>query len=317
MKKIDAHFHVNFGNFDANRIIQYLDKNNIEKCWLLTWEELDTPIPSIYQHLSVQDLFETYNKYPDRIIPFYAPEPKSATISTEIEKYLDAGLKGCGELKVTCRWEEELIEEYLKKISCFKLPILFHMESPRLHYVQKRKNQFEHIFSHLMNGAFNGVSGYYLLKLAQKTGIFKNHLKTHTEFFPGYLFDFNFLEKRLMQFPNLIFIGHGPHFWNNISAELSLKYVHEKGRIKEFGIIDHLLEKYSNLYCDISGRSGYNALTRDSRQSRVFLEKHASKILFGTDNTTYPLEQFLLSLKLPAEKLKRIFYDNANTIIGV
>jgi predicted TIM-barrel fold metal-dependent hydrolase len=317
MKKIDAHFHVNFSNFDAGHIIQYLNQNNIEKCWLLTWEELDTPIPSIYQHLSVEDLFEAYNQYPDRIIPFYAPDPKSAAITAEIERYLKAGLKGCGELKVTHLWKEEIIEEYLKKISNYSLPVVFHMEAPRMHYVQKEKNQFEHLLSHLMNGAFNGVSGYYLQTLAEKTSILKNHLRTHSEFFPGYLFDFEFLEKRLIQFPNLIFIGHGPHFWNNISTELSLKYVHQKGKIKEFGIIDQLLEKYSNLYCDISGRSGYNALKRDIIQSRVFLEKHADKILFGTDNTNYHLEQFLLSFKLPQEKLKRIFYENANTIVGV
>jgi hypothetical protein len=317
MRKIDAHFHVNFSNFNADQIVKYLNQNNIEKCWLLTWEELDAPIPSIYQHLSVEDLFEAYNKYPDRIIPFYAPDPKSTTISTDIERYIKAGLKGCGELKVTYRWEEEIIEKYLTTISGYNLPLLFHMESPRMHYVQKRKNNFEHIFSHLMNGAFNGVSGYYLLKFAQKTSVFKKHIKTHSEFFPGYLYDFEFLEKRLIQFPNLIFIGHGPHFWNNISNDLSLKYMHQKGKIKDFGIIDQLLEKYNNFYCDISGKSGYNALKRDIKQTNIFLEKHDSKILFGTDNTDYHLEQFLLSLKLSPEKLRRIFYDNANTIIGV
>ena len=70
MKKTDAHFHVNFCGYDVNKLIDYLDKNNFEKCWLLTWEELSPPIPSLYESLSIEDELSAFEKYSDRIIPF-------------------------------------------------------------------------------------------------------------------------------------------------------------------------------------------------------------------------------------------------------
>ena len=315
MKKIDAHFHVNFSGFDADKIIRYLDDHNIDTCWLLSWEQLAPPIPSLYQNLSVEDVINAYTKYPERIIPFYAPDPKSSTVREDLKKYLVLGIKGCGELKVTYKWEDNLIEKYLKIVSEFNIPLLFHMEAPRMHYVRKGNSAFEKAFAELMTGALNGRTKYYISKITEKTSLFSKRIRNNSEFFPGYLYDFDFLEKRLTQFPDLVFIGHGPHFWNNISSTTSPKYFHQRGRIEHFGVIDRLLEEYDNLYCDISGKSGFNALSRDTKQAKVFLEKHAAKILFGTDNANYNLESFIRSFKLPSEKLNKIFYRNAEGIL--
>lgn len=308
--------HINFSGYNAERLIQYLDFYKIDQCWLLTWEEQNPPIPSLYQHLSVEEIFEAYNKFPDRIVPFYAPDPSSPQSWNKFDQYIKLGLKGCGELKATFRWDEKEIENYLKRLSGYKLPLVFHMEKPRQIYLADKKNPFKRLFRHLLNNAFNGVTGYYITKLARNSAWLENHIAKNTHYFPGYLYDFENLEKRLSQFPEITFIGHGPHFWNNISRDLSIKYTYQKGKINDFGIVDNLLEKYDNFYCDVSGTSGFTALTRDPKQSKIFLEKHAGKILFGTDNTRYDFVQFLTSLKIDPLKLERIFYKNAETIIS-
>ncbi|MBN2480724.1 MAG: hypothetical protein JXB19_03215 [Bacteroidales bacterium] len=317
MKKIDAHLHVNFEHVDTEKVIQYLDDHKIEKCWLLTWEEKNPPIPSLYQHISAEDVFEVYNRYPDRIIPFYAPDPKSKSLRNDLEKYKKLGLKGCGELKVACSWYDEAIEQYLKLISDMKLPLVFHMEAPRIRYItENRRNPLERTFGFLMNGAFNGVARYYIKQVSQKTNLFLSRISSNSICIPGYLHDFSQLEKKIAKHPKLIFIGHGPHFWNNISSDISDRYFYQRGPVKDFGIIDLLLEKYDNFYCDTSGRSGYYALSRDAGQSRRFLDKHSKKILFGTDNVIPGrLEELIISFRLSAEKMKHIFYENAGRII--
>ncbi|MFP4690663.1 MAG: amidohydrolase family protein [Bacteroidales bacterium] len=315
MRKIDAHLHVGLGGLDADQLITYLDKHRIERCWLLTWEEEEAPIDMLYQHLSPEEVFAAYAKYPDRVVPFYAPDPKTDQLEQRIIRYKEHGLKGCGELKVTHQWEDQRLESYLKVIDRHQLPLLFHMEEPRMHYVPRKPDIFENTLNLLLNGALNGIVKNLLLRFSKKTSILKDHIEDHLTFFPGYLYDFAGLEKRLKQFPGQVFIAHGPHFWNNIASVRPGILFHEKGRIDQFGIIDRLLSCYDNLYCDISGKSGYNAMRRDPRKAKMFLEKHHRKILFGTDNTSYGHESLIRSLKLPSEKLENIFYRNADALI--
>ncbi len=316
MQKIDAHLHVDLQGLDADQVIEYLDNHNIDKCWLLTWEEIDAPIDNIYQNLPPEEVFEAYDKYPDRIVPFYAPDPKTKNLKNTIRHHKEKGLKGCGELKVTHKWEDKIIGQYLEVVDAFDLPLLFHMEEPRMHYVPEKPSHFQKILDKLLNGALNGITKHYLTLFSKKTNILKDHIEDHLTYFPGYLYDFANLEKRLKQFPDLDFIGHGPHFWNNISATPPEILFHDKGPIDQFGIIDQLLSTYPNFYCDISGKSGFNALSRDREKARLFLEKHYQKILFGTDNTGLDYESLILSFKLPEEKLKHIFFMNADRLIN-
>ncbi len=317
MKKIDAHVHINFNGLNADNIIHYMDGSGIDKCWLHTWEEMNPPVPSLYRHIRVEEVMEAYTRYPERIVPFYAPDPGSATWKKNLKHYVKSGLKGCGELKTALKWEDQLLAEYLEVVSSYNLPILFHMEAPVLYYRPDRKNLFEKGFKYLMNGAFNGTAAFYINMLSRKTSLFAGRLSRNLHEIPGYLYDFDFLEKRIVQFPNMIFIGHGPHFWNNIATDISLRYRYQSGPVKDFGIIDLLLEQYDNFFCDVSGRSGYYALRRDIRQSKRFLEKHANKILYGTDNLKEgKMEKLLLSLGLSREKMQQIFYANADEIMG-
>ncbi|OYT64718.1 hypothetical protein B6U74_04950 [Candidatus Bathyarchaeota archaeon ex4484_205] len=93
------------------------------------------------------------------------------------------------------------------------------------------------------------------------------------------------LERMLQKYPNTPFLGHAPAFWCEVD-----KYVTEEdrnkypeGKIKEPGRVPELLEKYPNLYGDLSAESGYNAVNRDWEFAAWFLDKFQDKLLFGTD----------------------------------
>jgi len=314
MQKIDAHLHVDLQGFDTDRLIDYMNAHDIEKCWLLTWEEKDPPISNLYQNLPPEEVFKAHDKHPERIVPFYAPDPKTQNLEEAVQMHVNKGLQGCGELKVTHKWEDQVIGNYLRVIDKHKLPLLFHMEEPRMHYVPKTSTVLEKMLDKLMNGALNGITKYYLSLFSRKTRLLKDHLASHMQPFPGYLYDFANLEARIRQFPDLKFIGHGPHFWNNISDKPPEVLFHDKGPIEQFGVIDKLLETYPNFYCDISGKSGFNALNRDPAKAKRFLEKHHAKILFGTDNTGLHFEDLIRSFKLPQAHMKKIFFENAASL---
>ncbi|PLX18233.1 MAG: hypothetical protein C0597_06360 [Marinilabiliales bacterium] len=80
MKKINSHFHINFQGYNTDKIIRYLDTNNIEKCWIVTWEEHSPAISSIYENLSVKELIHASDLHPDRFIPFYATDPDTPNL---------------------------------------------------------------------------------------------------------------------------------------------------------------------------------------------------------------------------------------------
>ncbi len=315
IKKIDGHFHVNFCGFSADKIVEYLDKKKIEKCWLLTWEEKNPAIPSIYKHLSIEDVMDAYEKYPDRIVPFYAPDPKSDNIKECLARYIKKGIKGCGELKVSYKWEDEFMEDYLITLNEFDIPLLFHMEAPREHYVKIKNSKSELLLEQLLNGALNGLTKHYLTNYSKLIPFASSKISKGQTYFPGYLSDFAYLEKMVKKYPKIDFIGHGPFFWNSIAKLQSVKQIYQRGKIKEWGVIDSLLEENDNFYCDISGKSGFNALTRDRKSDKEFIEKHHSKLIFGTDNTDYEFDKMLSSYMLSKEKLENIYYRNAEKLI--
>jgi len=316
MNMIDSHMHVGLAGYELPVILRDMDSKGIDMSWLLTWEEIAPPLTNLHIGLPPEPALEAYRRYPDRFVPFYAPDPSTPDPGRVFRQYRDQGIRGCGELKVSRRWEDPIIEKYLEIVQEYNFPLVFHMEKPRYQYIQPKEGFFQWLLERLLNDKFNGVSKYYLNRLADRTGILKKKIEKNRANFPGILFDFAFLEKRISRFPGIRFIGHGPDFWNHISSTQHPKYIHQKGAIREFGIIDRLLETYNNFYCDISGISGFNALSRDHRMARIFLQKHADKILYGTDNTGLPLLELLNSMKLEKEKMERILYGNAIRVLG-
>ncbi|WP_049921486.1 amidohydrolase family protein [Halopiger djelfimassiliensis] len=93
------------------------------------------------------------------------------------------------------------------------------------------------------------------------------------------------LESVLASFPSVDFIAHASGWWAHISADVTRadRGGYPDGPIEPGGRVAELLASYDNIYGDIGGPSGWNALTRDEDYAQAFLETHAEQLVFGTD----------------------------------
>lgn len=129
------------------------------------------------------------------------------------------------------------------------------------------------------------------------------------------------LEECLREFPETIFVGHGPAWWAEISADVTEedKKGYPKGPIRPPGRIEHLLEAYPNMHADLSAMSAYNALSRDMEVTKRFLAKHYRKLLFGTDRFVREEDPLMIDLirnaGLPPHMEEAIFTTNAERMI--
>jgi predicted TIM-barrel fold metal-dependent hydrolase len=124
------------------------------------------------------------------------------------------------------------------------------------------------------------------------------------------------LERCCALCPQTNFIGHAPGFWAHISADN--KYATEsypKGPVVPGGEVPNALEKYPNLYCDISAGSGHNALSRDLEFTKDFLIRFQDRVMFGRDYYDSVHRKLLDSLGLPGEVLEKIYCGNAMRLL--
>ena len=85
------------------------------------------------------------------------------------------------------------------------------------------------------------------------------------------------------RYPNTRFIGHANSWWAYLSSAADNKSGYPEGRIQPGGLTDRLLSDYPNVYGDLSANSGRNALARDPEFAAAFLERHKTKLMFGSD----------------------------------
>lgn len=127
------------------------------------------------------------------------------------------------------------------------------------------------------------------------------------------------LEKALKAFPKLPFIGHAAGFWASISGDATLadfgRYPKVPTPVAPGGALDRLMDRYPNLYGDLSEPGGHLALARDPKFGRAFVIRRADRLLFGTDFLTndqeVPQFKHLASLKLPEKVQEKIYRGNA------
>jgi len=314
---IDSHMHVNFKGLDAGGIVSYLDREGLDKCWLLTWEEIAPKAP-VYMHLSADDVFEAYRKYPERVCPMYAPDPAADDAADKFMARVDKGACGCGELKTSLSWDSPKLDRLLENVNALAMPLVFHMESGGTRYAPAAgDNGFEKLMAKMLNTPrYLGYPRKVINFLENVYAPLRETKEKMRSDFPGYMTDFAALETRLRQFPGIKFIGHGPLFWEGISLEGATEGVLPRGRVVAGGITVKLMDEYDNLHADLSGYSGYRALTRDPGFARQFIIRHSGKLMYGTDNFFLGLKPFLESLSLPEDCARRIYGDNALRIAG-
>ena len=99
------------------------------------------------------------------------------------------------------------------------------------------------------------------------------------------------LETLLKSANETIFVGHAFAFWSEISSRVEEE---TRGALPDFPVEQSgrtvaLLRKYPNLYGDLAGSCGFNALTRSPDFGFEFLEEFQDKLLFGTDTMIYDM----------------------------
>lgn len=133
------------------------------------------------------------------------------------------------------------------------------------------------------------------------------------------------LENALKSHPGCNFIGHGPGWWASISGDTTQRDLggYPKTKVAPGGAIDALMEKYPNLYGDLSAGSGAGAISRDLVFGREFLIRRQDRIMFGTDflSPKQGVPQFELFEEkltdLPADVKAKIFRGNARQLLAL
>jgi hypothetical protein len=271
MKIIDAHLHINFNGLNKTNLKKYLDDNKIDVCWLMSWEE-NNSINYEYEYLKPENIYEVYEKYPDRVFPMYAPDITNDDFEQKFLYWYKKGFKGFAELKCNVNWSHNNIEKMFKVLQKYKAPLNFHMENSEYRLKKMKINFINKILD-------SKIIKFYFNKFMKDVYNNKKINNKYCYYFPGYLLNFYKLEQKLKQYPECVVIGHGPFLWNNISAHIS-EWKYPKNKIKDKGILCKLLSEYKNFYVDISGMSGYNAIDRDKDFTKKFLEKFSDKILY-------------------------------------
>jgi len=313
---IDSHLHIGLNDWTEEHLLKYLDDHKIEKGWILTWEEQHPAVPDYYLPLDISMVKKAFKNHPDRIVPFYAPDPGRKNWKEDLQSCLDIGFSGCAELKVSYSWDDPIMTSLLEFLDSKKLPLIFHMERARNMFIPREDKGLDWVMKRLINERYNGKTTRLIEKVSSSTGLLKKYISKRLVEFPGYLLDMDALERAIGKFPGISFIGHGPHIWNHLSVPKKEHLFHQNVAFNGEGTTWRLLKEHSNFYCDISGFSGYNALSRDREISKKFLSECSNKLLYGTDNMDLGLFDLVESFGIEKEKLAHIYYKNARAIIG-
>lgn len=285
MKIIDAHNHVEYLGFDADAVVRDMDENGIAQTWLLTWDAPESEVnPDMYMrqfhpdapNMPFTHITDAVKRYPDRFVAGYCPDPRRPDALDRLATaYEHYGARVCGELKHRVMYDNPDCIELYRQCGSYGLPVILHIDYP----------------------------------LPFREG----HYPRRNYWFGGGI---EALERALIQVPETVFIGHAPGFWAHISADgKHLSSYYPDGPIVPGGKAGELMEKYPNLYADLSANSALNALSRDADFTHRFIERFQDRLLFGRDNYSTKLKEFLDGLDLPEDIRAKLFHKNAEGLL--
>jgi len=230
------------------------------------------------------NVLKVCKKYKERLIPFCNVDPRRG-LNSENEKFIF-----------------NLIEGYLKKGAKGFGEVLANLpfNDKRMKNIYKACGELKiSIVFHL-----GGVPEKSTIGLTDEIGL-------------------PYMEEVLNEFPDAVFVAHGPGWWAEISGDVKPedRDSYPKGKIEKEGKVQYLLKNYLNIYADLSAQSAYNALTRDPEYGIEFLNKFYNKLLFATDylfpEQELPIIRYLKEVNIPEEKKKKIFSENAKKLLKI
>lgn len=283
---IDIHNHPDWYGYNLERFLDNMEKYNIDKTWLLSWEAPTDEYNPVYNKF-IPDVgkpngpiaFERGVSYveraPDKFVLGYAPDPRLPDAIDKLDHAIQLyGVKLYGELKLRMMYDNPDALRMYRFCGEKGLPVLVHIDY-----------EFDE------EGAYPRPNWWY------GGGI-------------------DAFERAVAACPDTTFIGHAPGFWAHISGDNQYdKMIRPTGKVVPGGKVLKLLDNYPNLYCDLSAGSGYNALSRDPDFAREFLVTYQDRIMYGRDYFNDIHQPFLNGLDLPAEVLDKIYARNALRLI--
>ena len=279
---IDIHTHL--GRFYYGKevtidgLINWMDQHFIERAVILP---LVSPEATTYLQTSEAAL-AAYRAHPQRIVPFCCVDPRgmaTAWVENSRRGHI-GGLEGM--ISVLRRFQEE----GARGLGEHKVGLPF--DHPLMMTLYEAcQSLYLPILFHLDD--IRGIDGPGLPRLG----------------------------RALEAFPELPFIGHCAGFWSSITGDATIEDFrgYPERRVTPGGALDLLMDRYPNLYGDLSAPSGENAITRDPDFGRQFLVRRADRLLFGTDylqsGQKVPQFELLASMDLPEEIQYKIYRGNA------
>ena len=282
---IDAHSHPDWHGHDLAKTLENMDRYNIRKSWLLSWEVPDDewdhgawafqwragegPIP-FSRCLSYKE------RAPERFVLGYMPDPRRpGAVDRLVAAKRIYGVQVCGELKLRMTYDSPDAIRLFRVCGEEGLPVTVHID-------------YEFGTGHSYprpNWWYGGGIGAF--------------------------------ERALKLCPGTAFLGHAPGFWAHISDDGQHdKAPYPKGRVVPGGEVERLLRQCPNLYCDISAGSGHNALSRDIEYTKGFLAEFQDRVLYARDYFDNVHQELLDSLGLPVGILEKIYHKNAEKLAG-
>ena len=289
---VDSHQHVFWHGRDDAGLIADMDEHGIDYAWLMTWNMHPAEDHLSYHsvlnpaHLRsegthpgipLQDLLTAKAHYPDRFVLGYCPHPLLGDASALFEAaYHTHGVRVCGEWKFRIPFDDPRCLNLYHKAGELKCPVVLHLDVPYL----------------------PDPSGTALYQPLWFGGTVAN------------------LERALAACPETNFIGHAPGFWREISGDAdTLPDIYPKTPITPNGRLYRLFDTHPNLYADLSAGSGLGALRRDTQHAISFINRYASRLLFGRDYYGGELQTFLDTLGLDKDALNQLYSRNALRLV--
>lgn len=277
MKKIDFHNHPGMGGLSCEQVVCEMDKSCIDKICLLSVEA--NAYDNGWSHaFPFSECLEYYEKFPERFILGYAPDPRQPEAITKLKDAVkNYGVKICGEVKIRMMYDNRDAIDMFRFCGENGLPVILHFDNVGANPLEPGLPR-----PHLWHGG-----------------------------------DIDTLQRVLELCPETVFFGHAPGFWTHISNDnKGQTEAYPTGEVIPGGKVEKFLEKYPNLYCDCSAGSCLVALKRSPEYTKKLMLAFPDRFVFGRDCYDDDLSRFIDSLGLPQKNLSMFYHENAERLIG-